>query len=384
MPCYHPMLARPQSISANTGKVQYKFIGQLQSVGELSEVVQLGDDYYPMKALPCGKCIGCRLDYSREWATRCALELLDYDINECYFVTLTYDEDHCPLRLYPSVIPEDLESWYIDNFFNGAEYDSDLLGGIQTYKRADVDLLKGFGVTFATSRSLEPEHLTKFVKDLRRYQEYHYGKQFRFFACGEYGTKSQRPHYHMIIYGLKLQKPSPDTWRKQMNGYVLFESKELEKVWKRGNVIVGSVTYQSISYVARYMLKKQKGQDVKFYRTFNLAPEFSRMSRMPGIGSKYYRDHVDDIYEYDQINISLQDRGLSCKPPRYFDDLATEEFPDLMEQIKVEREDASINAMIAKELVSGLDISEILAKAEQIRKSKTKILQNRGKPDEAY
>ena len=45
--------------------------------------------------VPCGKCIGCRLEHSRSWAVRCVHEAYMYE-NNC-FVTLTYDDEHLPL-----------------------------------------------------------------------------------------------------------------------------------------------------------------------------------------------------------------------------------------------------------------------------------------------
>ena len=100
------------------------------------------DDY---DEIPCGKCIGCKLDYSKNWAERCLLEARYHDSSK--FITLTYDEDHVPK--------------------NG-----------QLSKR-DMQL---------------------FMKRLRKYT----GQQLRFLICGEIGPATKRPHYHGIIFGLTL------------------------------------------------------------------------------------------------------------------------------------------------------------------------------------
>lgn len=370
MPCYKPMLAVPKCISQETGKVQYKFSEKLHDAGQLSEVVKLSDgNYYPVKALPCGKCIGCRLDYSREWAVRCTLEMQDFDPDECWFITLTYDEAHVPVSYYPLL---GYDFWrnqgihfYEDVCFDNYGYEGKL------------DDLAGCDSPLGLSFTLCPKDLQDFIKRLRRYSEYHYGKQIRFYACGEYGSKTARPHYHMIVYGLPLKPITPDVWRSVKNGNTVFECVELESIWHKGNVIVGQCTYETCGYVARYMLKKKKGQYGEFYRTFNLVPEFTRMSLKPGIGQKYYENNAAEIYQNDEIFLTTEKKGIKVKPPRYFDIRAADEFPALYEDIKVERSDASIFSMIAKEERSGLPIVDVLANEEQARKFKTQILQKR-------
>ena len=304
MPCYKPMLATPSCISQKTGKVQYRFREKLESAGQLAEVVQLEDgNFYPVKALPCGKCIGCRLDYSKEWAVRCSLELMDHDPSECYFVTLTYDDQHVPHHYYP-LIPYDELDWdqkfgYIRSHVHDDDRKID-----RWYELEKIDFT-GLSVDLGVSLTLRPDDLQKFIKRVRRWQEYDYGKRIRFYACGEYGSRSARPHYHLIMYGLRLAGPDNDTWRTVRNGNTLWQCKELEKYWPFGNVVVGSVTFESCGYVARYMLKKKKGEYGEFYKTFNLVPEFTRMSLKPGIGEKYYDLNKYEIYKYDEIFIEI-------------------------------------------------------------------------------
>lgn len=370
MPCYKPMLAVPYCISQETGKVQYKFREKLHDSGQLGEVVQLKDGkYYPIKSLPCGKCIGCRLDYSREWAIRCTLEMQDFDPEQCWFVTLTYDDFHVPTSRY-CLLGKDY--WYKQGItvHNGIAYD---LYGYEL----PLDDLSGLSSPLGVSLTLRPKHLQDFIKRLRWYVSDRYGQQVRFYACGEYGSKTARPHYHLIIYGLPLQPFGADAWQSVKNGNTVHECAELEKIWKQGNVIVGRCTYESCGYVARYMLKKKKGHYLEFYQSFNLVPEFTRMSLKPGIGQRYYDAHAREIYDNDEIYLETEKRGIKCKPPRYFDIRAADEFPAVFENLKDERSDASIFAMMAKEAVAGLPIAEILRAQEESRKFKTKVLQER-------
>lgn len=358
MPCYKPMLAVPKCISHETGKVQYSFREKFHDAGQLTEVKRLEDGkYYPVKALPCGKCIGCRLDYSREWAVRCTLEMQDWPPDTCWFVTLTYDDQHVPHS-----VPE-------------------VVYTLKQYPASWANEYKGHCTISSVHRpsnlTLFPKHLQDFIKRLRRYMEYHYGITIRFYACGEYGTETYRPHYHLIVFGLRLKPFGNDAWKSVQNGNTVYECQELEQLWPFGNVIVGKCTYETCGYVARYMLKKQKGEYGEYYSTFNIEPEFTRMSLKPGIGQKYYRDHALDIYKDDCIYLSTEKKGIKVKPPRYFDIRAADEFPGIFEQIKVERSDASMRSMIAKEEKSGLPMCDILANEEEARKFKTKILQKR-------
>ena len=93
MRCAHPHYALDLGISKETGKHILKFVGfrvDLSSYKQLTE--RYGKD--SILALPCGKCLPCRLNHAKEWAVRCVLESLDYESN--YFLTLTYDDDHLP------------------------------------------------------------------------------------------------------------------------------------------------------------------------------------------------------------------------------------------------------------------------------------------------
>lgn len=138
--------------------------------------------------IPCGKCVECRLNYSRQWADRCMFELEDYKPSEAWFVTLTYDDDHI------------------------MDIGSDIFAG--TLLKSDLQL---------------------FFKSLRRQIKYHgFGNGVRFYACGEYGTTTFRPHYHIILYGLDLLVHDHlNFWVKTKSGYNTWRSPFLEKVWKK-------------------------------------------------------------------------------------------------------------------------------------------------------
>lgn len=189
--------------------------------------------------LPCGKCIECDLQRSNEWSYRIVNEASLYKDN-C-FITLTYRDN--PIEL-----------------------------NIRDYQL--------------------------FLKRLRKKIGH-----FRYFLCGEYGSKKKRPHYHIIIFGWK---PSDlEYFFTDKSGNIVYLSKEVESIWQNGFVSVGEVNLNTAKYVAKYMQKQVDYGDLK--------KPFIRMSLKPGIGYNYFIQNkqclqTDKIY-YD---------GNYIKLPRYY------------------------------------------------------------------
>ncbi|AXH77465.1 MAG: replication initiator protein [Microviridae sp.] len=260
MSCYSPLKGyRSVDVDRSTGKRGIVF------------TPQKGFKDLPME-VPCGKCIGCKIDRSKEWAVRCVQEASLHKEN-C-FLTLTY-------------APEQMPS-------NG---------------------------------SLCPQTFTRFMKRLRKSV---LPQKIRFFQCGEYGTRMERPHHHAIIFGwvpkdLKL-------WRKK--GEVsLFRSELVEKLWPFGFVTVGQVTYESSAYIARYILKKVNGPDAEEHYNGKF-PEYITMSRMPGIGKGWIEKYHNDVYRNDTLVYGL---GRITKPPRFYDKYYQQIEPEHFKEIEAER-----------------------------------------------
>lgn len=273
--------------------------------------------------IPCGKCLGCRLDYSRQWADRCMLEAQYHEQN--YFVTLTYDDLHVP------------HSSYID----------DRTGEI------------------CESLTLVKPDLQKFFKRLRKAKG-----QFRYYACGEYGGHTMRPHYHAIIFGLNLDDL---TLYKTSGGMNYYNSETLSKVWKNGFVVVSGVTWATCAYVARYVVKKAKQHDKQVYEKFHIEKEFNLMSRRPGIGSKYFEEH--DMYAYDYINISTPDGGKKIKPNRYFDNKLAVVDEEAYKALKAKKIEAAKNKTLLKLSQTDNDYLSMLKVEEVVKSAKVKTLQ---------
>lgn len=223
--------------------------------------------------LPCGQCIACRLERSRQWAMRCVHEARSH--KETCFITLTYDEDHLP-----------------------------------------------------ESKTLVKRHLQLFFKRLRK----HNGEGIRFFACGEYGELNERPHYHSAVFAWR---PDDLVLYRYVNNLPLYTSDKLSKLWTHGFVTVGDLTFESAAYVARYCLKKVTGKPAKDYYN-GREPEFTNMSRRPGIGKGYFDTYKRDIYAIDGV---IMRNGLKMKPPKYYDYQYGSIQPQHMEQIKCKRKE---------------------------------------------
>ena len=243
--------------------------------------------------IPCGRCIECRLKYSRDWATRMMLESQYHESS--YFVTLTYDDLHVPKSYYPD--PDTGEA--------------------------------------IPSLTLVKKDFQGFIKRLRRRLEYLKRPQIRFYGCGEYGSTTHRPHYHIIIFGLCLDDLEP--LKVSSQGFPYYRSNLIEQCWPFGYSMVCDVSWDTCAYVARYVTKKWTGDYKDFYESFNLLPEFSLMSLKPGIARRYFDEHKEDIYQFDELFLNCTDGGKTVQPCSYFDKLYDLENPDLMHAVKERR-----------------------------------------------
>lgn len=305
MVCYHPLKAFPIGKTVK-GKLENRITGydvdHVELIhGKWLEAPSTLVSPYAQKVvkdfirIPCGRCIGCRLDYSRQWADRCMLEMKYHESS--YFVTLTYDDEHMPINDY-------------------VDTNTGVCGKVASLRKRDFQL---------------------FMKSLRK--NYKYDNRLRYFMAGEYGNQTRRPHYHAIIFGLKLDDL---VFYKQRNGFTYYNSKFLDDCWdKKGFVVVAKACWETCAYTARYIMKKVLGDAASVYDTFSLEPEFVRMSRKPGIAYQYYKDHPD-LYDYEYINLPTDKGQLKFRPPRYYDKLFDIDAPDQMAKIKAKRQHAAL------------------------------------------
>lgn len=191
--------------------------------------------------------------------------------------------------------------------------------------------------------TLVKSHFTKFIKRLRKHIA---PKTFRYYMCGEYGKATEqnnyiaRPHYHFLLFGYKF----PDeTLVNIREGNRVYTSKTLDAKWQHGKCELGSVTFQSAGYVARYLLKKQNGDIAKtHYAIINQhgeitgyrEPEYTNMSLKPGIGKTWYDKNKMDLFPHDYA-ITPDFRKMPT--PKYYRELLKKEDPDLYDELRKQR-----------------------------------------------
>lgn len=212
--------------------------------------------------VPCRRCIGCRISYTQSWAARCMHEAKLHDASIC--ATLTYDDFN---------LPE-----------NGS------------LRKRDVQL---------------------FVKRLRKQIA---PAKVSYLYCGEYGENLHRPHYHIILFGYWPTDAKP--WRKKKD-VQYYRSPALEKLWTKGNVEFGAVTYKAARYVAGYIFKKVHGDyaDEHYQRLntqtgeiFKVEPEFINMSTRPAVGKRWFEKYQADYFPSDFIVVE----GKKHPVPSYY------------------------------------------------------------------
>lgn len=296
--------------------------------------------YVTYQKIPCGHCTACRLNHSKQWATRCMLESETWEEN--YFITLTYDEEH-------HIIPEEFTdkngiTWTNDGSWNGC---------------------------------LEPKDLQLFNKSLREHYRTKYNHTgIRFFACGEYGTQSGRNHFHEILFNCPILPSKLKYYKTTFDGNILYTSEEFSKLWGKGYVVIAHFSWNTAAYVARYVTKKFTGINSDLhYGVLGQIPEFSRASNRPGIGRFYYDKNRDKLYENDELLIKTKrDTTIITKPPKYFDKLYDIDYPDDMQKIKLRRQFEAEQAQRVKDYTTTLSREKQLEVEERELELKTKIL----------
>lgn len=298
MPCFHPVTAWKSKHPNPSGKRPLVF------------KPELGAPRSELK-IPCGGCIGCRMDKSRQWMLRLMHEAKYHE--QKAFLTLTYDD----LKL-----PE-----------NG---------------------------------SLDHRHFQLFMKRLRK----EHGGKLRYFMCGEYGDQTERPHYHAILYGCDFSDRRKHSAGTQ--GDQIWVSDDLDRIWGMGHCYIGSVTPESCGYVSRYIMKKVTGDLANdHYARVNpitgewylLKPEYIKMSLKPGIGKDFYDDFKTDLYPTD----TAISKGKQMPVPKYYDRQLEKENPELLEKLKAKRQRRALKD-------KANNTPERLAVRKLVLQSKTKML----------
>lgn len=180
--------------------------------------------------------------------------------------------------------------------------------------------------------SLKHSDFQKFLKRLRK----HTGPtRVRFYMCGEYGTQTQRPHYHACLFNWDW--PDKQHWRTTSQGHKAYKSELLAKLWPQGHSETGDVNFETAAYVARYCVQKVTGKAAEAHYG-ERTPDYNKMSLKPGIGAPWLNIYKTDVYPHDHVIV----RGERMKPPKYYDTLLKREDRELMEKLKSDRELAAL------------------------------------------
>lgn len=269
MACLYPLKGWRSHALNPTGKrsIVFKHIEGIKSQGV---------------TVPCGRCINCRLEKSRQWALRCEKESELYDSN-CV-VTLTYDDEN---------LPE-----------NG---------------------------------SLNLADVQKFMKRLRKHYQ---GRNIRSYGCGEYGEQRARPHYHIILFNHDFEDKRPDLDMQKLEPqHQYWTSEILDSLWDMGRTQIMPLNFETAAYVARYVMKKHSGPEatrVKLNSLGSLVPVAHErslaVSRRPGIGRDWY-----EKYKHTLCNSTIFSRGRPMRPPTFFDRRMEIDDPEQYAKVKLQR-----------------------------------------------
>lgn len=325
MPCYAPLRAVTYGVDEE-GKKKIKVFPHGSRMLTKYENICSPDDWFDV---PCGHCIGCRTDQSIEWSNRLLMESLYHDT--AYFCTVTYCPEFVPIQTDGSdLVTGELRSWETLRKSDGQYFMKRLRSKVHEYCQ---------------------EH------DIEE-------KKIVFYCAGEYGSQTDRPHMHFVLFGVPKGFFSLVPKGLSETGQQYYDSPELEEVWKttkeyRKLYKLGSVcnvkaiekgkspdligfcdiepaNYYTMKYVAGYITKKLGARPNESYILEGRQPPFALMSRRPGIGERYLLDHPDCIND-DLIVIGTPQGAVEFQPPRYFFKKAKEYDPETVEQIKEKR-----------------------------------------------
>ncbi len=192
--------------------------------------------------LPCGKCYECRARRVSGWSFRLLKEA--ERSSSAFFITLTYENENIP--------------------------------------RSE----KNF-------KTLDKSDLQKFFKRLRKRNK----NKLKYYACGEYGTRTERPHYHIILFNA--------------------DQETIFKAWKLGHIHIGQCEPASVGYTLKYMSKESK---IPKHNNDDRLKEFSLMSKR--MGENYLTEQMIAYHKADlanRVNITIED-GKKIVLPRYYRD----------------------------------------------------------------
>lgn len=273
---------------------------------------------YATFQLACGKCLSCRLESARQTAVRCVHEAEMYE-NSC-FITLTYADEHLksPKLHYPDFqnFMKTLRTKRFDTLLERL-----FPNGNQEHKRS-------------LFRELPKESRKKWLDSIT----------VPFLAVGEYGDDGKRPHFHALLFNWRPSDAIPR--RTNERGDQIYSSHTLDQIWGMGFTELGSITFESAGYCARYASKKWiHGKD----GTHEYEP-ISKRSTRHAIGKKFLEKYWQDIFNHGVCIITKADGSIiKSGIPRYYEKWFQKHHPEKWKHYVTETKQKIIRAAREKE-----------------------------------
>lgn len=284
MPCFHPVKGWASKERTETGKRKTVYNRNLALLDKPREH-------------PCGQCIWCRLQRSKENALKCVHEASLWEQN-C-FITLTYSPENLPK--FSTLKVSDFQKF---------------MKRLRFHENGD--------------------RRKKFIGPLPLY------KTIRYYHCGEYGERRGRPHYHSVLFNHDFKDRYPIGQSEQ--GFTYYRSPTLEKLWPLGNSMVSDFSFETAAYIARYITKKVNGWkaeqhyeviDIETGECVDRKPEYASGSQ--SIGRGWLKKFKKDILDNDFCYLDRNGRLVKVKVPKSYDKFLELENPEEFLRIKAAR-----------------------------------------------
>lgn len=236
--------------------------------------------------VPCGKCVSCRINRQEEWIFRMEKEMLSSN-GSCYAVTFTYDQENVPYEEETGLILD---------------------------KKHLIDLTKRIR-NYVDRQKLPKEYTGKKINFIK-------GLKMKYYAVGEYGDETGRPHYHILFFNFPVVDP------EAAHNLFLF-------AWEnKGFVYIDRLSTKAMRYVCGYIVENKKKLKTAFvnrskgigesyltvnnqkYHVENLQPYAKKLNGTSVKLGKYYRDKMFSI----KVKEKIFKKGLE-----YFNNISDEE-----------------------------------------------------------
>lgn len=314
-----------------------KVLCSVRDIGKDTEKLDFNRNIYDLLMISCGQCLQCRLQRVKQRAVMCMCESLDHKENSFITLTFGYPQTYAyyrhpskgshrkPLSHYLSTKKSHFHEWSLDvetwqKFMKRLRqwyYNYQL--GLYLFEKKRYDLI--FSKDYVKSRydtsllmsikshiRIPKEEKSDLLKDF-------HPKKIRVMHCGEYGSRRFRPHHHAILHGFQF----PDLKEIYEDGKKYYTSDILSKLWPFGIHRIGDCSYNSCSYVSRYVTKKVNGNNQEaFYE--GRKPEYVTYSTKPVLGAEYFKKNYQEFVNTGKISV-VTDKLYECSIPRSYDNI---------------------------------------------------------------